>query len=129
MAYLLADGVQLRSNSGAVRRALCCASVRGELPNFTFCKLTCQPFARRSPSLRLRQLPVRHAVDPFSGDDSAFTPEDEASDEEDEALPSFPEVEAAVNAAIERLGGAVIPKLNWSAPKVRAAAAAVACGA
>ena len=71
---------------------------------------------------------MRHAVDPFSGDDSAFTPEDEASDEEGEALPSFPEVEAAVNAAIERLGGAVIPKLNWSAPKVRAAAAA-ACGA
>jgi hypothetical protein len=70
---------------------------------------------------------VRNAVDPLSGDDSAFTAEDEASDEEGEPLPSFPEVEAAIGAAIERLGGAVIPKLNWSAPKVRAAAAVVAC--
>jgi hypothetical protein len=33
-------------------------------------------------------------------------------------VPSFPELEAAIAAAIGELGGAVCPKLNWSAPKV-----------
>ncbi|KAL6627557.1 hypothetical protein ACP70R_031283 [Stipagrostis hirtigluma subsp. patula] len=31
--------------------------------------------------------------------------------------PAFPELEAAVDAAIAELGGAALPKLNWSAPK------------
>ncbi|CAO2161795.1 unnamed protein product [Urochloa humidicola] len=31
--------------------------------------------------------------------------------------PEFPELEAAVDAAIAELGGAALPKLNWSAPK------------
>jgi len=31
--------------------------------------------------------------------------------------PSFPELESAMCTAIEELGGAVLPKLNWSAPK------------
>jgi hypothetical protein len=30
---------------------------------------------------------------------------------------SFPELNAKIEAAIHRLGGAVLPKLNWSAPK------------
>ena len=30
---------------------------------------------------------------------------------------SFPELEAALTAAIEALGGAVCPKLNWSVPR------------
>ncbi|XP_051134257.1 uncharacterized protein LOC127253634 [Andrographis paniculata] len=41
--------------------------------------------------------------------------EDEA--EEPPPPPSFPELETAVKASIESLGGAVFPKLNWSAPK------------
>lgn len=31
--------------------------------------------------------------------------------------PAFPELEAAIDAAIAELGGTAIPKLNWSAPK------------
>ncbi|PUZ57715.1 hypothetical protein GQ55_5G451500 [Panicum hallii var. hallii] len=31
--------------------------------------------------------------------------------------PEFPELEAAIDAAIAELGGAALPKLNWSAPK------------
>ncbi|XP_051141407.1 uncharacterized protein LOC127258566 isoform X3 [Andrographis paniculata] len=37
--------------------------------------------------------------------------------EEPTLPPSFPELETAVKASIESLGGAVFPKLNWSAPK------------
>jgi len=32
-------------------------------------------------------------------------------------VPTFPELAAEVETAIQKLGGAVIPKLNWSAPK------------
>jgi hypothetical protein len=64
------------------------------------------------------QLPRRTAADPFqASDDSAFGPDDEASEDEDAAGPHFTELEAAIEAAIERLGGAVFPKLNWSSPK------------
>ncbi|KAF7836652.1 cell division cycle protein 123-like protein [Senna tora] len=41
--------------------------------------------------------------------------DDEA--EEPSPPPSFPELELKVKASIESLGGAVFPKLNWSAPK------------
>ncbi|XP_024024714.1 cell division cycle protein 123 homolog [Morus notabilis] len=43
-----------------------------------------------------------------------------SDDDESEQPPpplSFPELELAVKASIEILGGAVFPKLNWSAPK------------
>ena len=46
-----------------------------------------------------------------SGGDS----DDEARDPE--GVFDFPELESAVRAAISRLNGQVIPKLNWSAPK------------
>lgn len=39
------------------------------------------------------------------------------SDDEDGVDPSFPELEADIERAISDLGGAVLPKLNWSAPK------------
>ena len=69
------------------------------------------------------QLPRRTAADPFQeSNDSAFGPDDEESEGEDAAVPHFPELEAAIEAAIARLGGAVFPKLNWSAPKARRAA-------
>ncbi|KAK3013205.1 hypothetical protein RJ639_010393 [Escallonia herrerae] len=44
----------------------------------------------------------------------------EASDDESEqpsAPPAFPELELRIAESIEFLGGAVFPKLNWSAPK------------
>ena len=98
--YLLADGVTLRSDSGAVRALTPCVAATA--------------LTRRGGS----QLPRRTAADPFQAlDDSAFSPDDEASEDEDAAGPHFPELEAAIEAAIERLGGAVFPKLNWSAPK------------
>ena len=45
--------------------------------------------------------------------------EDGESDEESEPAPSFPELTQQISSAIESLGGAVIPKLNWSSPRVR----------
>ncbi|VAH55697.1 unnamed protein product [Triticum turgidum subsp. durum] len=53
----------------------------------------------------------RDNTDPLFGDSD--------SDDEGEGLlpPAFPELEAAVDAAIADLGGAALPKLNWSAPK------------
>ena len=68
-------------------------------------------------SLCRAQLPRRAAVDPLD-DDSAFVAAEEAdSEEEEHPAVRFAEVEKAVSAAISRLGGAVLPKLNWSAPK------------
>lgn len=42
---------------------------------------------------------------------------DSDSDDEGPPPPAFPELEAAVDSAIADLGGAALPKLNWSAPK------------
>ncbi|KAH7938251.1 hypothetical protein HPB49_021981 [Dermacentor silvarum] len=39
------------------------------------------------------------------------------ADDDSTEIPSFPELEEAVSAAIKRLGGRVFPKLNWSSPK------------
>jgi len=64
-------------------------------------------------------MPARAPRDPDA--DSAFTVEEEA--EEEGGVARLPELEAAVEAAIGRLGGAVLPKLNWSAPKARWGAA------
>ncbi|CAM0879288.1 unnamed protein product [Alopecurus aequalis] len=41
----------------------------------------------------------------------------DSDDDENPLRPAFPELEAEVDAAIAELGGAAIPKLNWSAPK------------
>lgn len=46
------------------------------------------------------------------------------SDEEQPApvsVPAFTELKAAITQAIAELGGEVMPKLNWSAPKVSVA--------
>ena len=53
------------------------------------------------------------------GDRDADLHEDSDDDGEDgsDTQPRFPELEAAIAKAIERHGGAVFPKLNWSAPK------------
>ena len=44
---------------------------------------------------------------------------DEVEDEDDNenAQPSFPDFNHQIKAALEELGGAVFPKLNWSAPR------------
>ncbi|KAJ3057434.1 hypothetical protein HK097_006362 [Rhizophlyctis rosea] len=42
----------------------------------------------------------------------------ETSDtEDDQNIPHFPDLETSISSAIEELGGAVFPKLNWSSPK------------
>lgn len=43
--------------------------------------------------------------------------DDEGEDNNDVGQPSFPELESEVECSIATLGGAVFPKLNWSAPK------------
>uniref|UniRef100_A0ACD5VND4 Uncharacterized protein n=1 Tax=Avena sativa TaxID=4498 RepID=A0ACD5VND4_AVESA len=65
-----------------------------------------------------------HITDPVSlldRDTSDLIFGDSSSDEDDNddnrLRPAFPELEAAVDAAIAELGGAALPKLNWSAPK------------
>lgn len=50
------------------------------------------------------------------------TPAADAGDAEEDdprsQVPTFPALYTSVRAAIERLDGAVVPKLNWSSPKV-----------
>ncbi|KAJ0975166.1 hypothetical protein J5N97_017131 [Dioscorea zingiberensis] len=54
---------------------------------------------------------------------SSLSPLNSDSDSDDDrqspadAAPSFPDLEDAVNRSITALGGAVLPKLNWSSPK------------
>ncbi|CAM6129597.1 unnamed protein product [Calypogeia fissa] len=43
--------------------------------------------------------------------------EEEDDEGTEPEVPSFPELEGDVKASIEKLGGSVFPKLNWSAPK------------
>ncbi|RKO84164.1 D123-domain-containing protein, partial [Blyttiomyces helicus] len=43
--------------------------------------------------------------------------EDESGEDEDSSIPHFPELQTQIDDAIEELGGAVFPKLNWSSPK------------
>jgi len=47
---------------------------------------------------------------------SSSSPAPHAQEEEEEPE-SFPELEAALTAGIEALGGTVCPKLNWSVPR------------
>lgn len=39
-------------------------------------------------------------------------------EEEQDGLQNFRDVTSAIDKAIEELGGAVVPRLNWSCPKV-----------
>ncbi|CAN0892722.1 Cell division cycle protein 123 homolog, partial [Linum grandiflorum] len=53
-------------------------------------------------------------------DEEDYQLSEEASDDEAESgstPPCFPELELKIKKSIEALGGAVLPKLNWSAPK------------
>ncbi|CAI5466883.1 unnamed protein product [Closterium sp. Yama58-4] len=65
-----------------------------------------------------KALPTRTRVGEWEAhrdDYEGMKEEDDEADEPD--VPSFPVLEAAVDAAIARLGGFVLPKLNWSCPK------------
>ncbi|XP_047045134.1 cell division cycle protein 123 homolog [Lolium rigidum] len=46
-----------------------------------------------------------------------FDSYDDSDDDENPLRPAFPDLETAFDAAIAELGGAALPKLNWSAPK------------
>lgn len=83
---------------------------------------------------RTLQIATRGARDPYATEDDY---QDWGSGSEEggggsgseaaaAAQPEFPELLAAVRAAIAELGGRVLPKLSWSCPKVRAGA--VGCG-
>ncbi|KAF3201843.1 hypothetical protein TWF106_002688 [Orbilia oligospora] len=66
--------------------------------------------------------PVVSISDRDSGVFSVTNTEDSDGDDDDDddgenPAQNFPEVHAAIIAAIAELGGAVYPKLNWSAPK------------
>ncbi|CAN0884611.1 Cell division cycle protein 123 homolog [Linum grandiflorum] len=51
-------------------------------------------------------------------DEEDYQVSEEGSDDEAETTPPcFPELELKIKKSIEALGGAVLPKLNWSAPK------------
>ena len=65
------------------------------------------------------QFPTRAAIDPLAceGDYLEWSSDDGASGAGPE-LPGLPELQSAVDAAIEELGGAAVPKLTWSCPKV-----------
>ncbi|XLR70544.1 hypothetical protein HN51_042416 [Arachis hypogaea] len=54
-----------------------------------------------------------------NSDDEDFQVSEGTADEAEEPSPppSFPELELKIKESIESLGGAVFPKLNWSAPK------------
>ncbi|KAL1935907.1 hypothetical protein VTP01DRAFT_41 [Rhizomucor pusillus] len=57
---------------------------------------------------------------PRTADEDAteFSDEDDEDDEGDiNKKPNFPEIEQFIRDSIRQLGGAVIPKLNWSSPK------------
>lgn len=51
----------------------------------------------------------------YDDDYRRWSEDDDHTDEP--KAPSFPQLEAEVAASIEKLGGSVFPKLNWSAPK------------
>ncbi|XP_020876430.1 cell division cycle protein 123 homolog isoform X2 [Arabidopsis lyrata subsp. lyrata] len=55
----------------------------------------------------------------FEEEDDFQVPEESSDNETEPPLnrPSFPELEIEVRESIETLGGIIIPKLNWSAPK------------
>ncbi|CAI7851663.1 unnamed protein product, partial [Closterium sp. NIES-54] len=72
----------------------------------------------RPSSLLSVQLPTRTRVGEWEAHRDDYEGMKEEEDEADEPdVPSFPALEAAVDAAIARLGGFVLPKLNWSCPK------------
>uniref|UniRef100_A0A7N0U7U9 Cell division cycle protein 123 homolog n=1 Tax=Kalanchoe fedtschenkoi TaxID=63787 RepID=A0A7N0U7U9_KALFE len=73
------------------------------------------PFILPASSVDQDALPNR-VHNPYDEDDFQVA---EGSEDEAEyvAPPSFPELEQAIKKSIDALGGAVIPKLNWSVPK------------
>jgi len=63
------------------------------------------------------RLPATVAGDAAASDDGNSSGWGEGGSDSDDNCPTFPDIEAAIRTAIADLGGAVLPKLNWSAPK------------
>lgn len=65
--------------------------------------------------------PTSSQLDPISSlslfDSESDSDDNKEEDNQDSDQPSFPDLELAVESSIASLGGAVFPKLNWSAPK------------
>ncbi|KAF2084696.1 D123-domain-containing protein, partial [Saccharata proteae CBS 121410] len=53
----------------------------------------------------------------FSSTENPTAPPDDSDDEDDDPSSSWPDVHQSIKSTIEDLGGKVVPKLNWSAPK------------
>ncbi|KIW70819.1 hypothetical protein PV04_03058 [Phialophora macrospora] len=62
-------------------------------------------------------LPPEHKSATADAEDSGYDDEDPDDDAEIDPSESWAEVHAAIAATIKELGGKVVPKLNWSAPK------------
>lgn len=62
-------------------------------------------------------LPGKVPVSQGCDDDSESEVDWSEADAESSEIPNFPDLESKVSCAIERLGGRVFPKLNWSSPK------------
>ena len=65
-----------------------------------------------------------NAPPPIGTDDATSSDDDEselrvADVAGEQAAPEFPQLMRQIDAAITKLGGAVFPKLDWSAPRVR----------
>ena len=60
-------------------------------------------------------LPPEHKRSPNEPEDSGY--DDEDDDNEQDPSEEWPEIHAQIQATIKELGGKVVPKLNWSAPK------------
>ena len=69
------------------------------------------------------QFPTRGKVDAYATEDDyrEWSGEDEHSEDDAPPCPDLTDLRQAVAAAIDELGGAVIPKLTWSCPKARGA--------
>ena len=76
------------------------------------------------PGAKLQPIRRRHYDDDSSsssgwssnGDDAYERPEIDSNSDESASLPEFNEI-PQVRAIIDELGGAVLPKMNWSSPK------------
>jgi hypothetical protein len=64
-------------------------------------------------------LPPEHRASTTNNDpeDSGYDDEDNPDDESYDPSERWPEIHAQIAATIKELGGKVVPKLNWSAPK------------
>ncbi|GJP41469.1 hypothetical protein CLOM_g1143 [Closterium sp. NIES-68] len=104
---------RVRSRAGTPNSAPC-RSARRSFPSLSNSSTT----SSRTEFSFLLRLPTRTRLGEWEAHRDDYEGLKEEDDEAEEPeVPAFPALEAAVDAAIARLGGAVLPKLNWSCPK------------